>query len=112
MALFSEFLLSLGVNIIHKLNMISQKMKNAQDDLEGIPGVGPKMARELRALGVQSVSDLSNRDPEDIYQDLIRLRKKPVDRCVLYVFRCAVYFANTAKPDPKLLKWWRWKDRK
>jgi hypothetical protein len=33
-----------------------------------------------------------------------------VDRCALYVFRCAVYFASEAKPDPELLKWWNWKD--
>jgi hypothetical protein len=33
-----------------------------------------------------------------------------VDRCVLYVFRCAVYFASESKHDPELLKWWNWKD--
>jgi hypothetical protein len=33
-----------------------------------------------------------------------------VDRCVLYVFRCAVYFASEAEHDPELLKWWNWKD--
>jgi hypothetical protein len=30
---------------------------------------------------------------------------------VLYVFRCAVYFANNSTHDPELLKWWNWKDR-
>jgi hypothetical protein len=34
-----------------------------------------------------------------------------VDRCLLYVFRCAVYFASHKKHDPKLLLWWNWKDR-
>jgi hypothetical protein len=33
-----------------------------------------------------------------------------VDRCVLYTFRCAVYFASESKHDPELLKWWNWKD--
>ena len=32
------------------------------------------------------------------------------DRCLLYVFRCAVYFAETPKPQPKKLLWWNWKD--
>ena len=34
-----------------------------------------------------------------------------VDRCVLYVFRVAVYVASTPeeKRDPNLLKWWNWK---
>jgi len=29
-----------------------------------------------------------------------------------YVFRSAVYFASTARPDPERLQWWWWKDRK
>jgi hypothetical protein len=29
---------------------------------------------------------------------------------VLYVFRCAVYFASKPHPDPQRLKWWNWKD--
>jgi hypothetical protein len=33
-----------------------------------------------------------------------------VDRCMLYVFRCAVYYATNKKHDPKLLKWWNWKE--
>jgi hypothetical protein len=30
---------------------------------------------------------------------------------MLYVFRCAVYFATEEFHDPELLKWWTWKDR-
>jgi hypothetical protein len=29
---------------------------------------------------------------------------------MLYVFRCAVYYASTRDPDPRLLQWWNWKD--
>jgi len=28
---------------------------------------------------------------------------------LLYVFRCAVYFAENKNPDPEKLKWWNWK---
>lgn len=35
----------------------------------------------------------------------------PLDSCVLYVYRCAVYFAQTPQPDMEKLKWWYWKDR-
>jgi hypothetical protein len=41
--------------------------------------------------------------------DLCDLRCQKVDRCVLYVFRCAVYAATNEAPDPELLKWWSWK---
>ena len=33
-----------------------------------------------------------------------------IDRCMLYVLRCAVYFASTPRPEPEKLLWWNWKD--
>jgi hypothetical protein len=81
------------------------------DELTTIPGVGPSIAQDLRDLGYRSVSDLSGADPEDMYQRLIRQVGKPVDRCVLYVFRCATYFASNDHHDAELLKWWNWKDK-
>jgi hypothetical protein len=81
------------------------------DDLETIPGVGPSIARDLRDLGIRRVRDLRGRDPERLYQQLIVRRGAHQDRCLLYVFRCAVYFAGTPRPRPELLQWWRWKDR-
>lgn len=82
-----------------------------RDDLETIPGVGPSIARDLGDLGLDRVADLRGRDPERLYADLIALRGGPVDRCVLYVFRCAVYYADRRRHRPELLKWWNWKDR-
>jgi hypothetical protein len=46
-----------------------------------------------------------------MYDNLRVMRGGYMDRCVLYVFRCAVYFANNSTHDPELLKWWNWKDR-
>jgi len=79
--------------------------------LQSIPGVGPSIAEDLRDLGYGDVPDLRRADPEEMYARLIRLRRQHQDPCVLYVFRCAVYFARTRRPDPELLKWWAWKDR-
>jgi hypothetical protein len=81
------------------------------DELEQIPGVGKSIAEDLRQLGIASVRQLKGKDPEKLYRRLCRFRASPVDRCVLYVFRCAVYYASTCDPDPELLKWWSWKDR-
>jgi hypothetical protein len=82
-----------------------------RDLLEGIPGVGPSIAKDLRDLGVRSVADLKRRDPERMYEVMNRKRGARQDPCLLYVFRCAVYFARTPAPDPELLKWWSWKGR-
>ena len=80
-------------------------------DLESAPGVGPSIARDLRDLGFHQLRDLHGADPETMYDKLRLMRGGYIDRCVLYVFRCAVYFANNSTHDPELLKWWNWKDR-
>lgn len=81
------------------------------DELQTIPGVGPSIAEDLRDLGIRRVADLRTRDPERMYRRINTLRGVRQDPCLLYVFRCAVYYARTARPKPALLKWWHWKDR-
>ncbi|HEU5369455.1 MAG TPA: helix-hairpin-helix domain-containing protein [Ktedonobacterales bacterium] len=79
-------------------------------DLQRIPGIGPSLARDLWDLGYRRVADLARQDAEALYAALETLRGQPLDPCVLYAFRCAVYFASTDEPDPALLKWWHWKN--
>jgi hypothetical protein len=79
--------------------------------LQAIPGVGPNIAEDLRLIGIREVGDLVGKDPQRLYEKLCATRKMHVDRCVLYVFRCAVYYAENKQHDPALLKWWNWKDR-
>ena len=66
--------------------------------LQGIPGVGRSIAHDLWSLGV--------RDSKAMYDRLCRQQGQPVDRCLLYVLRCAVYFASRKTHQPELLKWW------
>lgn len=82
-----------------------------RDPLQEIPGVGPSLAADLRLLGIRRVADLKGRDPERLYRRLERLTGSRQDPCVLYTFRCAVYYASTPRPRPELLKWWNWKGR-
>ena len=79
-------------------------------DLRRIPGVGASIAEDLWNIGVRSVADLHSGDPDDLYVRICLHEGVPVDRCMLYVLRCAVYFASNTVHDPELLKWWRWKD--
>jgi hypothetical protein len=83
----------------------------AADELQTIPGVGPSISRDLRLLGYDSIASLADQDPEAMYDRLCDISGYQ-DRCVLYVFRCAVYFASNQSHDPDLLKWWSWKDSK
>lgn len=82
------------------------------DDLLQIPGVGKNAAADLRALGYKRVSDLVDADPDELYAALCDRQGIRVDRCMLYTFRCAVYYASNDELDPKLLKWWQWSDQK
>ena len=79
-------------------------------ELRRIPGVGASIASDLYSLGIHSASDLRSKDPEELYLKLCSKRGMHIDRCVLYVFRCAVYFASHEDHEPVLLKWWNWKD--
>ena len=81
------------------------------NQLEQIPGVGKSIARDMQSIGINSVSQLKDQDPENLYRRLCDFKASPVDRCMLYVLRCAVYYASNSDHDPELLQWWSWKDK-
>ena len=81
-------------------------------DLRQIPGVGPNMEADLNRLGYTTVESLAGQDPEEMYLRDCALEGGPLDRCVLYVYRLAVYYAEHREREPEKLKWWYWKDRK
>ena len=83
---------------------------NTLKEFQRIPGVGPSIANDLVDLGYSHISELQHADPEGMYHKLCVLRGITIDKCVLYVFREAVYFASHKRHDPNLLKWWNWKD--
>jgi hypothetical protein len=87
--------------------------KEAIRDLMQIPGVGTSIADDLWNINVRSVADLKGKDPEALYHASNRFAGVVQDRCLLYVFRCAVYYAETDVPDQDAakLKWWNWKDK-
>jgi hypothetical protein len=92
---------------------VTEKEK-AIRELINIPGIGKSIANDLWRIGIKGIGDLRGKKAETLYQ----LSNEQVgivqDRCLLYTFRCAVYFATTdqKKLDPEKLKWWNWKDVK
>ena len=97
---------------MHRSTAIDPQTAAALKELQRIPGIGPSLARDLMDLGMRRIADLRRGNPERLYEQLIALRGAHQDRCVLYTFRCAVYFATEPKPDPERLKWWNWQDQK
>lgn len=77
--------------------------------LRSIPGVGPATVEDLHALGIDDMDQLVGADPEELYARLCTYQGGSSDRCNLYVYRCAVYYAEGGR-EPELLEWWKWKD--
>ncbi len=78
--------------------------------LQEIPGVGKSIAEDLWSINIKSPQDLKGQDPEMLYKKICLQAGMPVDRCMLYILRCAVYFASHDQHRPGLLKWWNWSD--
>lgn len=61
-------------------------------------------------IGITCVEDLIGQNPEDLYVKDCMKKGFQVDRCQLYLFRMAVYYAENTQWDAEKLKWWYWKD--
>lgn len=92
------------------MNTSTRKKRTVLQELQRIPGIGKSIAEDLWQLGIRTTRDLKGKDPEKLYLKRCSQRGVVVDRCLLYTFRCAVYFASHERHDPELLKWWNWKD--
>ena len=90
--------------------MVESSKQAVLQEFKQIPGVGQSIAKDLWNLNFRSVQELARQDPEEMYYQLCAQQGQQVDRCMLYVFRCAVYYASNRQHDSELLKWWNWKD--
>lgn len=81
-------------------------------ELTVIPGIGKSLATDLWNIGITSVADLKGKAPEVLFALSNDYAGVVQDRCVLYAFRCAVYFAQTPPEhrEKEKLNWWFWKD--
>lgn len=75
-------------------------------DLRLVPGIGAKKEKELMELGYNSLDELKNADPDELYFRACAHKGWQLDRCVLYAFRCAVAFAKDPAPNPDEYRWW------
>ncbi|TXF77589.1 helix-hairpin-helix domain-containing protein [Chryseobacterium sp.] len=82
-------------------------------NLMQIPGVGKSIANDLYQIGILRTDDLKGRDPEELFAVSNAKVGVVQDRCLLYVFRGAVYYAETPKKNQEAekLKWWNWSDK-
>jgi hypothetical protein len=74
----------------------------ALKEFQRIPGVGKSISLDLWNLGFRGVEELQKQDPEEMYERFCIQEGTHVDRCLLYVFRCAVYYASNEHRDTEL----------
>ena len=76
--------------------------------LQDLISVGPAIARDLELLGIQSVSQLAQAKPENLYEKLCQVKEQAQDICCLDVFRAAVAQAKNPHLPVEQCQWWYW----
>lgn len=64
----------------------------------------------FKVLEITDTQQLIGKEGDSFYLDYCVESGGVADKVILYEMRAAVYYANTAKPDVKKLRWWYWKD--
>lgn len=72
--------------------------------LEDIPNVGKSIAADFRLLGIHDASELSGRDPYQMYDEICRLTGHRHDPCLLDTFIAAVRYMEGEPKKP----WWKY----
>lgn len=72
--------------------------------LRSLMNVGPSIEGELNALGVRSIEQLAQQDPDALFQRLQHRIGAPCDPCVHDTFCAIVHEARTGEKTP----WYAW----
>lgn len=69
-----------------------------------IPGIGKNIKEDLMNIGIYCVEDLKGKNPEELYLKDAKVKGFQDDRCLLYVFRMAVYYVENDQHEEKKIK--------
>ncbi len=76
--------------------------------LQDLVSVGPATRSLLASMGVNTVEELALRNPEALFQEVCRKRRKQQDPCLLDVFHAAVAQARNPRLPLEQCCWWYW----
>ncbi|MES2475789.1 MAG: helix-hairpin-helix domain-containing protein [Verrucomicrobiota bacterium] len=71
--------------------------------LEELPNIGPRIAADLRALGIRTPEDLAHTDPLETYERLAEPMGKRHDPCVFHTLLAVEHFFASGEA----LVWWK-----
>lgn len=72
--------------------------------LRSLMNVGPAIERDLSSLGIRSIEQLAQHDPDALFHRLQRRIGAPCDPCVHDTFCAIVHEARTGEKTP----WYAW----
>ena len=84
--------------------MTKTKSANTKHELLSLMNVGAATLQDFQLLEIQSIAELANACPDELYIRLQILTGRPHDPCVWDVFASAISEAKTGKKQP----WWEW----
>ena len=83
-------------------------MRSDPRKLSDLISVGPAILRDFEILGVRTVPQLAQRNPQRLYESLCRVAPQHQDICCLDVFRAAVAQARAPHLPVEKCQWWYW----
>jgi nucleotidyltransferase/DNA polymerase involved in DNA repair len=84
--------------------MPKARTADAAKQLQDIPNIGPAIADDLRALGIERPQQLIGKNPYALYQRMTEITGVRHDACLCDCFIAAVRFMEGAPPKP----WWHY----
>ncbi len=76
--------------------------------LTDLPNIGTAMAEDFRVLGIEKPSQLANKDPFQLFEQLCTITASRHDPCVLDTFISVTRFMNGDEPRP----WWAYTEER
>lgn len=71
-------------------------------ELLKLKNVGPATLKDFKSLGIETIVQLSKRNPDELYARLQEITGKKQDPCVWDVFAATIHEAKTGERLP----WW------
>ena len=78
--------------------------RKQNNELRELMSVGPKTLQNLTLLGIETVEQLSEEDPDRLYLKINEITEMKHDPCVWDIFAAIIDEAKTGNKKP----WWEW----
>lgn len=83
---------------------MSKNKSKITHELFSLMNVGAATYNDLQLLGIQSIEQLADACPDELYARLQEITGKVQDSCVWDVFAAVIHEARTGEKQP----WWEW----